>query len=46
MLIARLVDDLVLRIFNTVGQEIRTLANAQYEAGFHSVRWDGKVLEN
>ena len=32
----------ILRIFNTVGQEIRTLANTQYEAGFHSVRWDSK----
>ena len=30
------------RIFNTVGQEIRTLTNKQYEAGSHSVRWDGK----
>ena len=30
------------RITNIVGQEIRTLADAQYEAGYHSVRWDGK----
>lgn len=32
----------MLRIFNTLGQEIRTLADKQYEAGFHSVSWDGK----
>jgi len=31
-----------MRIFNVRGQEIRTLVNAQYEAGYHSVRWDGK----
>lgn len=33
---------IVVRIFNTLGQEIRTLANAPYKAGYHSVRWDGK----
>ncbi len=32
----------VVRIFNTLGQEIRTLTDAQYVAGYHSVRWDGK----
>ncbi len=32
----------VLRIFNVSGQEIRTLANGKYEAGYHSVRWDGR----
>jgi hypothetical protein len=31
----------VVRIFNTLGKEIRTLANAPYQAGYHSVRWDG-----
>ena len=30
----------VVRIFNTLGQEIRTLADSPYAAGFHSVRWD------
>lgn len=30
------------RIFNSLGQEIRTLADAQYDAGSHSVRWDSK----
>lgn len=34
----------VLRIFNVSGQEIRTLANGKYEAGYHSVRWDGRDL--
>ena len=33
---------MVVRIFNTLGQEIRILADRQYEAGFHSVRWDAK----
>ena len=35
-------SQVLVRIFNTLGQEIRTLANAQYEPGFHSIRWDGK----
>ncbi len=29
------------RIFNALGQEIRRLEERQYEAGMHSVRWDG-----
>ncbi len=32
-----------LRIFNMLGQEIRTLVDSQYGAGYHSVRWDGKT---
>ena len=32
----------LLKIFNTLGQEIRTLADVRYEAGYHSVKWDGK----
>jgi len=32
----------VINIFNALGQEIRTLVDGQYEAGSHSVRWDGK----
>ncbi len=32
----------VVRLFNVFGQEIRTLADTHYEAGFHSVRWEGK----
>ena len=32
----------LVRIFNTLGQEIRTLTEIHYDAGFHSVRWDGK----
>jgi len=31
-----------MRIYNTLGQEIRTLTDREYEAGFHRVRWDGK----
>jgi len=32
----------VLKIFNILGAEVRTLADAPYEAGYHRVRWDGK----
>lgn len=32
----------VVRIFNRLGQEIRTLTDAQYEVGDHIIRWDGK----
>jgi len=31
-----------IKIFNILGREIRTLANANYEAGYHRVHWDGK----
>lgn len=34
----------VLKIFSTLGNEIRTLADGHYEAGYHSVRWDGKDM--
>lgn len=33
----------VVRIFNLLGQEVRTLADKQYEAGFHAIPWDGKA---
>ncbi len=32
----------VLKIYNILGKEIRTLVNRNYAAGNHSVRWDGK----
>ncbi len=32
----------VMKIFNTLGNEIRMLANVPYQAGYHRVRWDGK----
>jgi hypothetical protein len=32
----------VIKIFNTVGQEIRTLVDRLYEAGNHTIGWDGK----
>ena len=31
-----------LDIYNLVGQRVRTLVRATLEAGFHSVRWDGR----
>jgi hypothetical protein len=30
------------KIFSTLGEEIRTVVDGQYEAGYHRVRWDGK----
>ncbi len=32
----------VINIYNTLGQQIGTLIDTEYAAGFHSVRWDGK----
>ncbi len=32
----------VINVYNTLGQQIDTLIDRQYAAGFHSVRWDGK----
>lgn len=34
-----------LRIYNTLGQEVRTLVNKHQAAGYHSVVWDGKNNE-
>jgi len=31
----------VLKIYNAIGQEIRTLVNEEKEAGYHDIRWDG-----
>jgi hypothetical protein len=31
-----------LKIYNMLGQEVRTLADAQYAAGQHTLVWDGK----
>jgi len=35
-------SQVVVRIFNTLGQEIRTLTDREYESGFHTIRWDSK----
>ncbi len=32
----------VIKIYNTLGQEIRTLKNEQFSAGRHTIVWDGK----
>ncbi|RMF60996.1 MAG: T9SS C-terminal target domain-containing protein, partial [Calditrichaeota bacterium] len=32
----------VVRIYNTLGQEIRSLVDRDYAAGPHTVNWDGK----
>jgi len=31
----------MLKIYNVIGQEIRTLVNEDKEAGYHKIRWDG-----
>ncbi len=31
-----------LKIYNTLGQEVRTLVNAKQNAGAYSIQWDGK----
>ena len=31
-----------LKIFTMLGREVKTLVNNRYEAGSHSVSWDGK----
>jgi hypothetical protein len=35
-------SQVVVKIFNILGAEVRTLAEGQYEIGSHHVRWDGK----
>lgn len=32
----------VLKIFNIIGAEVRTLMDAPYQAGYHRIHWDGK----
>jgi hypothetical protein len=36
------VSDVKLKIYNLLGQEIRTLISAPQEAGHHSIMWDGR----
>ena len=35
-------NHVTIKIFNSIGQEVRTLLDMQYEEGIHSVIWDGK----
>lgn len=35
-------EQVELRIFNALGQEVRTLANGRFEAGRHTSMWDGR----
>ena len=35
-------NDVVLKIYDILSKEIRTLLESEYEAGYHTVRWDGK----
>ncbi len=37
------VDEFVeLKIFNSIGQVVRSLVNSKFSAGVHNVVWDGK----
>jgi flagellar hook assembly protein FlgD len=31
-----------LKVYNILGQEVKTIVNGQWTAGFHRVTWDGK----
>ncbi len=35
-------SQVTVKIFNVLGEEVRTLVEARFEAGYHNVRWDGK----
>jgi flagellar hook assembly protein FlgD len=35
-------SDVTLKIYNVLGQEIRTLINEWKPAGYHSVKWDSR----
>jgi len=35
-------EQVQLRVYNAIGQRIRTLINSQRSAGSHTVVWDGK----
>jgi len=32
----------LLKIYNTLGQEVRTLVDEEKQAGYHSINWDGR----
>ena len=34
-------SNVTVTIYNTLGQRIRTLVQAEYQPGYHQVRWDG-----
>jgi hypothetical protein len=34
--------EVTLTVYNVIGQKVRTLASGQYQAGHHSVVWDGR----
>jgi hypothetical protein len=35
-------SSVVIKIYNTLGQEIRTLIDKEFESGYHTVLWDGR----
>lgn len=39
-------DHVILKIFNSLGEEIRTLADEKFHNGIHSMSWDGKDADD
>ena len=35
-----------IEIFNSLGQKVKTLTDTQYDAGYHTVTWNGKTDQN
>ena len=35
-----------IEVFNGLGQKVRLLTDSNYEAGYHTVVWDGKSDQN
>jgi len=35
-----------LKVYNMMGQEVSTLTNQNYAAGFHQIGWEAKDLQN
>ncbi len=35
-------DHVIIKIYNTLGQEIKILADEEFQPGYHNLRWDGR----
>jgi hypothetical protein len=35
-------DDVILKIYNIIGQEIRSLVDERQQVGYYTIRWDGR----
>jgi len=38
-------DDVILKIYNTLGQEVATLVNASKKVGYHQILWNGRQAD-